>query len=38
VARVLKSDAATEKYVTVLPAVDFSALDIVLVVLSHGAG
>jgi rod shape-determining protein MreC len=38
VARVLKSDAATEKYVTVLPAVDFSSLDIVLVVLSHGAG
>ncbi|MGZ4146772.1 MAG: rod shape-determining protein MreC [Actinomycetota bacterium] len=38
VARVLKSDTATEKYVTVLPAVDFSSLDIVLVVLSHGAG
>jgi rod shape-determining protein MreC len=38
VARVLKSDAATEKYVTVLPAVDFSSLDIVLVVLAHGAG
>jgi rod shape-determining protein MreC len=38
VARVFKSDAATEKYVTVLPAVDFSSLDIVLVVLAHGAG
>jgi rod shape-determining protein MreC len=38
VARVLKSDTATEKYVTVMPAVDFSSLDIVLVVLAHGAG
>jgi rod shape-determining protein MreC len=38
VSRVLKSDTATEKYVTVRPAVDFSTLDIVLVVLSHGGG
>jgi rod shape-determining protein MreC len=38
VSRVLKSETATEKYVTVRPAVDFSALDIVLVVLSHGGG
>lgn len=38
VSRVLKSDTATEKYVTVRPAVDFSTLDIVLVVLSRGGG
>jgi rod shape-determining protein MreC len=38
VSRVLKSDTATEKYVTVRPAVDFSTLDIVLVVLSNGGG
>jgi cell shape-determining protein MreC len=38
VSRVLKSDTATEKYVTIRPAVDFSSLDIVLVVLSHGGG
>ena len=38
VARVLPSDAGTEKYVTVLPAVDFSSLDLVLVVLSHRGG
>jgi len=38
VSRVLKSDVATEKFVTVRPAVDFSALDIVLVVLSNGPG
>jgi len=38
VAKVLKSDTGTEKYVTVRPAVDFSSLDIVLVVLSRGGG
>jgi cell shape-determining protein MreC len=38
VSRVLKSDTATEKYVTIRPVVDFSSLDIVLVVLSHGRG
>lgn len=38
VSRVLKSDTATEKYVTVRPAVDFSSLDIVLVVLSNDGG
>jgi rod shape-determining protein MreC len=38
VSRVLKSDIATEKYVTVRPAVDFSSLDIVTVVLSNDAG
>ena len=38
VSRVNRSDAATEKYVTVRPAVDFSSLDIVLVVLSRGGG
>jgi rod shape-determining protein MreC len=38
VSKVLKSDTATEKYVTVRPAVDFSSLDIVLVVLSRGVG
>jgi rod shape-determining protein MreC len=38
VSRVLKSDTATEKYVTIRPAVDFSSLDIVTVVLSHGGG
>ena len=37
VSRVLKSDVATEKFVTVRPAVDFSALDIVLVVVSNGS-
>jgi rod shape-determining protein MreC len=38
VSKVLKSDTATEKYVTVRPAVDFSSLDIVLVVLSGDGG
>jgi len=38
VSRVLPDDAALEKYVTVRPAVDFSALDVVLVVLSDGSG
>lgn len=38
VSRELPSESALEKFVTVRPAVDFSALDIVLVVLSDGAG
>lgn len=38
VSRVLNSETATEKYVALRPAVDFSTLDIVLVVLSHGGG
>jgi rod shape-determining protein MreC len=38
VSRVLNSETATEKYVAVRPAVDFSTLDIVLVVLSDGSG
>jgi rod shape-determining protein MreC len=38
VSRVLPNEAALEKYVTVSPAVDFSSLDIVLVVLSDGSG
>jgi rod shape-determining protein MreC len=38
VSKVLKSDNSTEKYVTVRPAVDFSSLDILLVVLSRGGG
>lgn len=35
VSRVLDEDAATEKFVTVRPAVDFSSLSLVLVVLSR---
>jgi len=38
VSKVLKSDTGTEKYITVRPAVDFSSLDIVQVVLSRGGG
>ncbi|HEX9124557.1 MAG TPA: rod shape-determining protein MreC [Actinomycetota bacterium] len=38
VSRVLPDQAALEKYITVSPAVDFSSLDIVLVVLSDGSG
>lgn len=38
VSRVVSDPAALEKLVTVRPAVDFSTLDIVLVVLSDGTG
>jgi len=38
VSRVVQNDAALEKFVTVSPAVDFSSLGIVLVVLSNGSG
>jgi len=38
VSRVCKEDATTEKFVTVRPAVDFSSLSIVLVVLSRDGG
>jgi rod shape-determining protein MreC len=38
VSRVLPDDATLEKFVTVRPAVDFSALDIVLVVLPDAGG
>lgn len=38
VSRVLSEDNALEKLVTVRPAVDFSALSVVLVVLSSGSG
>jgi rod shape-determining protein MreC len=38
VSRVLQQDAATEKFVTVRPAVDFSSLSLVLVVLSRDGG
>ena len=38
VSRVLEEDAATEKFVTVRPAVDFSSLSLVLVVLSRDSG
>jgi rod shape-determining protein MreC len=38
VSRVLEEDAATEKFVTVRPAVDFSSLSLVLVVLSRDGG
>ncbi len=37
VSRVLPEDAGLEKYITVRPAVDFSALNLVLVVLSGGS-
>jgi rod shape-determining protein MreC len=38
VSHVISSDAELEKFVTVRPAVDFSGLDVVLVVLSDGSG
>ncbi|HEX7463979.1 MAG TPA: rod shape-determining protein MreC [Actinomycetota bacterium] len=38
VSRVLPSEASLEKFITVSPAVDFSGLDLVLVVLTDGAG
>ncbi len=38
VSRVVSDPAALEKFVTMRPAVDFSTLDIVLVVLSDGTG
>jgi rod shape-determining protein MreC len=38
VSRVLSDDNALEKFVTVRPAVDFSTLSVVLVVLSSGSG
>ena len=38
VSHVLPDEAALEKFITVRPAVDFSTLDIVLVVLSDGSG
>lgn len=37
VSRVLPEDAALERYITVRPAVDFSTLNLVLVVLSGGS-
>jgi rod shape-determining protein MreC len=37
VSRVLGEDVGLEKYITVRPAVDFSTLDVVLVVLSDGS-
>jgi len=38
VSRVLPNEADLEKFITIRPAVDFSALDVVLVVLSDGSG
>lgn len=38
ISRVLPGDASPERFVTVRPAVDFSALDVVLVVVSTTAG
>jgi rod shape-determining protein MreC len=38
VSRVLSDEGALEKFVTVRPAVDFSTLSLVLVVLSSGSG
>lgn len=38
VSRVLPDEADLEKFITIRPAVDFSALDVVLVVLSGGSG
>ncbi len=38
VSRVIDDASALEKFVTVRPAVDFSSLDVVLVVLSDGSG
>lgn len=37
ISRAAPTDAALEKYITVRPAVDFSSLELVLVVLSHGS-
>jgi rod shape-determining protein MreC len=37
VSRVLSEDNALEKYVTIRPAVDFSTLNLVLVVVSSGS-
>jgi hypothetical protein len=38
VSRAVPTDAELEKFITVRPAVDFSSLDLVLVVLSDGSG
>jgi rod shape-determining protein MreC len=38
VSRAAPTDAALEQYITVRPAVDFSSLELVLVVLSDGSG
>jgi rod shape-determining protein MreC len=38
VSRVLSDEGALEKFITVRPAVDFSTLNVVLVVLSSGSG
>jgi rod shape-determining protein MreC len=38
VSRVLSDEAELEKFITIRPAVDFSSLDAVLVVLSDGSG
>jgi rod shape-determining protein MreC len=38
VSRVLDDEGALEKFITVRPAVDFSSLSVVLVVLSSGSG
>lgn len=38
VSHVIAGEADLEKFVTVRPAVDFSALDVVLVILSDGSG
>ena len=38
VSRVLSDEGALEKFITVRPAVDFSSLNVVLVVLSSGSG
>lgn len=38
VSRAAPTDAALEELITVRPAVDFSSLELVLVVLSHGTG
>lgn len=38
VSRVLSDEAALEKFITVRPAVDFSTLSVVLVVVSSGSG
>jgi len=38
VSRVLPNEADLEKFITIRPAVDFSTLDVVLVVLSDGSG
>lgn len=38
VSHVVEDDSALQKFVTIRPAVDFSTLDLVLVVLSSGSG